>query len=332
MNQGTNNTSHSNHPVAESNHGAFVSGHTNTNTNPFATDMRGEFTSNFGTNTNAVSQIFKEGNFSSGSNTRLIVIGLGVLLLGVAAAYFLLREKEDPFKDVAEQVENPVSDVAAEGEAKTEGEAAPAEGEGAAATTAESTEAAPAEAAAAATGSLNLLTPANGDSRAYDETMGPALFTWEGAGGTIAFSRSSNMSPVYMKTTVSGNTYAFHNPYPGTWYWQVSTAEGGVSEIRSFQVSPAVPRNISVKEPASGASLSGNGGVVSWTGDSKIAFYRVELAGPNGWANPMYKFSTSGESISMQGVNPGSYQLRVGAFSEVSGRWEYTQPMTVTVQ
>ena len=33
-------------------------------TNPFVSDLRGEFSSNFGTNTGSVSQIFKEGGYS----------------------------------------------------------------------------------------------------------------------------------------------------------------------------------------------------------------------------------------------------------------------------
>ena len=33
---------------------------TGTQSNPFTADLKGEFTSNFGTNTNAVSQIFKD--------------------------------------------------------------------------------------------------------------------------------------------------------------------------------------------------------------------------------------------------------------------------------
>ena len=47
-------------------------------TNPFTADLKGEFTSNFGTNTNAVSQIFKEGGFVGTNRTKYLIIG-GVL-------------------------------------------------------------------------------------------------------------------------------------------------------------------------------------------------------------------------------------------------------------
>ena len=62
-----------------------------------------------------------------------------------------------------------------------------------------------------------------------------------------------------------------------------------------------------------------------------MARYKVEVS-QSGWANPEYKFQTSGQDVQMRGVQPGAYQLRVGAFSEVSGRWEYSQPVDVTVQ
>jgi hypothetical protein len=36
--------------------------------------------------------------------------------------------------------------------------------------------------------------------------------------------------------------------------------------------------------------------------------------------------------VKLEGVTAGAYQMRVGAFSEVSGRFEYTAPASVTVQ
>ena len=41
------------------------------------------------------------------------------------------------------------------------------------------------------------------------------------------------------------------------------------------------------------------------------------------FGQPLHRFGTSGTSIALQGVNPGTYDVRVGAFSEVSGRWEW---------
>jgi hypothetical protein len=78
--------------------------------------------------------------------------------------------------------------------------------------------------------------------------------------------------------------------------------------------------------------LAGSGGVVSWTGDKGVAYYRVELNQSDDWSNPMFKFSSSGSQVQLNGVGAGQYQLRLGAFSEVSGRWEFTQPIAVTIQ
>ncbi len=57
-------------------------------TNPFTADLKGEFTSNFGTNTNAVSQIFKDGGFSAGGNAKWIALGIVAVAL-LVGAYFV---------------------------------------------------------------------------------------------------------------------------------------------------------------------------------------------------------------------------------------------------
>ena len=60
-------------------------------TNPFTADLKGEFTSNFGTNTNAVSQIFKEGGFVGTNRTKYLIIG-GVLIAVLAVVFYLLTD------------------------------------------------------------------------------------------------------------------------------------------------------------------------------------------------------------------------------------------------
>jgi hypothetical protein len=295
---------------------------TGTQSNPFTADLKGEFTSNFGTNTNAVSQIFKDGNFNNNNKSRYIIMG-GVLLLIVAVGWFVLSGDEEG-EEVVE--ETPAEEVATTEEAKPEEKPAEAVAETPAAAPATTPEAAP-----AATGSIALSSPENGASLAYDETQGSAMFSWNGGPGTIVFSRHSNMQPEVMRVKVSGSSYAFHHPWPGQWFWKVES-EGGASEVRSFSVSAPVRRNVAITAPASGASLAGTGGVVSWQGDKGVAYYRVELSQSDDWSNPQFKFSSSGSQVQLNGVSAGSYNLRLGAFSEVSGRWEYTQPMKVTVQ
>jgi hypothetical protein len=299
---------------------------TGTQSNPFTADLKGEFTSNFGTNTNAVSQIFKDGSFGSSDKTRYIIFGAVIILVAVVG-WFLLSGSGDEAADVAED------DVAAEDPSATtaatpEDAAKPAD----AAPTAEAPAAAPApETMAPPAGAISLSSPDNGASLTYDETQGAALFSWSGGPGTIVFSRHSSMQPEVMRVKVSNSSYSFHHPWPGQWFWKVES-EGGASEVRSFSVSAPIRRNIAITAPASGASLAGTGGVVSWTGDKAVAYYRVELNQGDDWSNPLFKFSSAGSQLELNGVGAGQYQLRLGAFSEVSGRWEFTQPISVTVQ
>jgi hypothetical protein len=299
---------------------------TGTQSNPFTADLKGEFTSNFGTNTNAVSQIFKDGSFGSSDKTRYIIFGAVIILVAVVG-WFLLSGSGDEAADVAED------DVAAEDPSATtaatpEDAAKPAD----AAPTAEAPAAAPApETMAPPAGAISLSSPDNGASLTYDETQGAAMFSWSGGPGTIVFSRHSSMQPEVMRVKVSGSNYSFHHPWPGQWFWKVES-EGGASEVRSFSVSAPIRRNIAITAPASGASLAGTGGVVSWTGDKAVAYYRVELNQGDDWSNPLFKFSSAGSQLELNGVGAGQYQLRLGAFSEVSGRWEFTQPISVTVQ
>jgi hypothetical protein len=299
-------------------------------TNPFTADLKGEFTSNFGTNsTNAMSQIFKDGSGFGGNNTKRWVLMGAFLLVAAGAAYYLLSE--DPIDDLSvptadeltpEPSEATPADTATAGKTATDAVAQP--------------EAVPQEAVAteaAPTGNISLSSPVDGDSRAYDETSGPAKFSWDGGAGTIVFARSSSMSPVYMRVPVSGSSYNFYNPYPGTWYWKVENASGS-SEVRRFTVEPPARRAVALKEPANGATLAATGGTIAWSGDPerKVAFYRVEFSADGKWGNPAYRFASSGEGTQTQGMNPGSYQMRLGAFSEVAGRWEYTDPVQVNVQ
>jgi hypothetical protein len=299
---------------------------TGTQSNPFTADLKGEFTSNFGTNTNAVSQIFKDGSFGSSDKTRYIIFGAVIILVAVVG-WFLLSGSGDEAADVAED------DVAAEDPSATtaatpEDAAKPAD----AAPTAEAPAAAPApETMAPPAGAISLSSPDNGASLTYDETQGAALFSWSGGPGTIVFSRHSSMQPEVMRVKVSNSSYSFHHPWPGQWFWKVES-EGGASEVRSFSVSAPIRRSIAITAPASGASLAGTGGVVSWTGDKAVAYYRVELNQGDDWSNPLFKFSSAGSQLELNGVGAGQYQLRLGAFSEVSGRWEFTQPISVTVQ
>jgi hypothetical protein len=314
---------------------AFSQQSTGAQSNPFTSELKGEFTSDFGTNTNAVSQIFKGGGFASENKSRIILLAVLVVVLG-AAGYFYMS-------DSASEGEEGVTEEVAEGDdaAKTDEEgkdaaatatatdAKPAE----ATATPDATAAATTDAAAASTGAIKILTPASGASQSYDETQGVSEFTWEGPADEIVFSRSKSMAPVVKSVKLNGaSKFNFENPYPGTWYWQVKNASGA-SDVSSFTISAPESRNFPVSAPTPGGQLAGTGGVVSWQAAEKVARYSVELT-PAGssFANPSYRFGTSGTSLSLQGVAPGAYDLRVGAFSEVAGRWEWQVIQNVSVQ
>ena len=320
--------------------------------NPFTGDMKGgEFTSDFGTNTNAVSQIFKGGGFGTSEKGKYIIIGVIVLAIAIGGAFLLFDSGDSTESADGGDGTEEVGDAATGDQATTDGTEAAKE-DGSAATTDQAatdqaagqtaTDSAVAEAPAAAptagthagaTGSLAIGQPNDGASHDYDETQGPAVFEWTGSADRIVFSRHANMNPVERSVSLKGKTnYQFDHPYPGTWFWKIENSEGA-SEVRRFVVNPPARRNFPVSQPTSGSSLSGNGGVVSWQGDSKVAWYAVQLVTPGAsWATPQYRFGTSGTSIALQGVTAGSYDMRVGAFSEVSGRWEWQEIKGVTVQ
>lgn len=318
--------------------------------NPFTADLKGEFTSNFGTNTNAVSQIFKEGGFVNQDRTKKLIIGgviAAVLVIGLYIAFGGSDEESTGSDEIAGETDESATDETATDETATDematDESATDETDEVAFDEAVAEEqsqvqSAPASVAsnnvpssfAASSGPLTLSEPADGSSLNYDESQGAATFSWSGGGGWIVFSRNASMNPVTLKVSVSGNSYSFQHPWPGNWYWKVQNKSGS-TEVRSFKVGTPVRRNVQISEPQAGGAVAGSGGTVSWQGDSKVAYYRVEFS-TGDWATPPYKFSSSGNSVQTNGVPPGQYMMRVGAFSEVSGRWEYTSPSSISVQ
>jgi hypothetical protein len=297
--------------------------------NPFTGELKGEFSSDFGTNTNAVSQIFKSGGFAAENKSRLIL--LGVLALAIlAGAFFYLSEpmEGDSTGDEVATDENATGDEEAKDDATATEGAEEAKKEETAVTDAAAT-----DAAAANTGAFAISAPADGAQQEYDETSGPSEFSWTGAADEIVFSRSKSMNPTVRSVKLNGaSTFLFENPYPGTWYWQLKNASG-TSEVRSFTIQAPPKRSFPITSPTPGQALTANGGVVSWQPAEKVARYAVELAPQgSGFASPAYRFGTSGTSVAIQGVNPGAYDVRVGAFSEVSGRWEWQVVQGVTVQ
>lgn len=312
---------------------AFSQQSTGAQSNPFTSELKGEFTSDFGTNTNAVSQIFKGGGFASENKSRVILLAvLGLAVLGAGYLYFDSSATEGGESEIAEDMITEEGDDAETKAAEDTSAAVPVDAAAAAAGTDAAATTAPVE-AVAATGAIAILTPANGASQSYDETQGVSEFTWEGPADEIVFSRSQSMTPVVKSAKLNGaSKFNFENPYPGTWYWQVKNSSGA-SSVTSFTISAPEARNFPISAPTPGGQVSGNGGVVSWQAAEKVARYSVEItAAGASFANPAYRFGTSGTSVAIQGVAAGAYDFRVGAFSEVAGRWEWQVIPNVSVQ
>ncbi len=320
-------------------------GHDAPTTNPFTADLKGEFTSNFGTNTNAVSQIFKEGGFVNDKKKIYIAVG-GILLLIAAAAYFLMPTDNATVSDesmseaVGGEDMGMMDDLGAdpmlsESAPGTPGDAAAVPAENAVPTAATEPVAATQAAVepSAVSGALAVVAPADGQTRAYDEASEPAVFQWQGPANHLVFAFDKGMQQVMRRVNVTDRqSYEFLNPHPGTWYWQLQGPDG-VTEPRSFTISTPERLNLVIGQPSAGGAIAGNGGMVSWTAPhTRVAFYRVEFSAGGSFAKPDFRFASSGTNVTLNGVTPGTYQVRLGGFSEVSGQWEYANPITVTIQ
>ena len=192
-----------------SNTNTAFSQQSNTQTNPFTGDLKGEFSSDFGTNTNAVSQIFKSSGFASGDRSKTILIGVAVVGI-VAAAYFLLNPSDDADSGLfsgEEQIsqQEEIGDEADEqlgeegDEIAEEGDEIAEDGDEIAEDAAEEEvaedameEDVAAESQPVSTGAITINSPADGARQTYDETQGPAIFSWEGPADRIFFSRSAS--------------------------------------------------------------------------------------------------------------------------------------------
>ncbi|MBP6218248.1 MAG: hypothetical protein KA436_06655 [Oligoflexales bacterium] len=334
----------------------------------FPPDQKDEF-GNLTSTSTGISQIFRDGKF--GGKGRIALLSLVLILLAGGGVFYYYtmepaadtdgplvseddKEQEDPaaklkseekHEDVMgknHKVESPSNDLhdKAQGELakadpaqKTVEAAVPAkeeqkEKEDVAEETAVSS---PVSKGPAATVKPTLTAPENGVTRIYNEVTEAPEFSWNtDAGSWILFSRSPKMKPVHFKVWVKGQSFKFSRALPGVWFWRVSNA-AGQSEIRSFTVKAPPRRSLVLTSPTEAGVIAGTGGLVSWSGSRYVTYYRVELS-TGDWTHLSYKFATSGTALALKSVAAGPYELRIGAFSEVSGRWEYTNPIKVTVQ
>ncbi len=331
--------------------------HAAPHSNPFTADLRGEFTSNFGTtNTDAAaSQIFREGGFGREKKVSyFLVFGLILVALAIGGYYVWQQFGGTTSYPIPRQpvTERPMPKAYEPPVVATQEPVAMPEPVGLDTTSpaldqpiandpfAQQAPIAqqpiaqpvvqqpvyqqlPAPADPSTLGPGQVDGPPNGHTMGYNEAT-PVYFTWGGS-GAVKFSRNANMSP--LDRSAKGGSYAFHGPMPGTWYWQA-----GNGEVRSFNVDAPIRKQVSVVSPGAGQTVAGNGGAVQIQGTTGVAYYRVEFSSSQNWGIPDYRIHSQSTQVALNGIQPGSYQMRVGAFSEQSGRMEYTNPMPVTVQ
>ncbi|MDE3270224.1 MAG: hypothetical protein OYH77_08085 [Pseudomonadota bacterium] len=291
--------------------------------------------------TSFVSSIFSEGMFADPTKRRYLIFGgIGAAILIVfGAAYYFLGSSEPESLPIVDTP--PVEQAPPEAPPPAEGMPPEAGSEMAEGVPVPEELPPPEEVAMPQDmlmnaqmmeGAVSIISPTSGQSRDYDQTMGAANFSWDGNATYIVFARNSAFQNPYLRLNVAGrNSFDFQHPFPGRWFWRLEDADTNpISEAASFTVAQAMRRNVALSEPTDGGSLS-SGSTVAWSGDEKVAYYRLELTTGN-FAMPTYRFSTVNTSMQLADVAAGSYQLRVGAFSEVTGRWEYVEPISVTVQ
>lgn len=285
----------------------------------------GEFSSGFGGGTNAVSQIFRDGGMSPDDKRRKVMMGLilGVAFTIVAASiyYFVFDEGDfasevptvatTPAPAASESTDEKKADAAAQTTDAAEGSVAETEEDEAL----EEDEGEDQEVVSA---------PSSSGSYKYNEVGGGPLVSAP-AGTAIEVSRMQDFSVMYMTgTTNAAGQLRIPNPPPGKVYWR----EAGKPEVSEIAIAPPAKLNIGLQIGASiGASET-----MQWTADGEVAHFRLEFAGEPSFGSLAHSFSTNKKELTLSGVNPGNYFVRVGGLNVASGRWEYTRGSSVEIK
>jgi len=285
----------------------------------------GEFSSGFGGGTNAVSQIFRDGGTSPDDKRRKVMMGLilGVAFTIVAASiYYFVFDEGDFAREVPTVATTPAPAPAPASSADTDEKKADA----AAKTTdaAEDSVAETEEDEDLEEDEEVVSAPSSSGSYKYNEVGGGPLVSAP-AGTAIEVSRMQDFSVMYMTgTTNAAGQLRIPNPPPGKVYWRVA----GKPEVTEITIAPPAKLNIGLKI---GSSI-GATETMQWTADGEVAHFRLEFAGEPSFGNLAHSFSTNKNQLTLSGVNPGNYFVRVGGLNVASGRWEYTRGSSVEIK
>ncbi len=288
----------------------------------------GEFSSGFGGGTNAVSQIFRDGSMGSDDKRRKVMMGLilGVAFTIVAASIYYFVFDEGDFSSEVPTAATTPAPAASETTSEKKADAAAKTTDAAAGTVAETEEDAALEDEEGEDEELVSApsAPSSSGSYKYNEVGGGPLVSAP-AGTAIEVSRMQDFSVMYMTgTTNTGGQLRIPNPPPGKVYWRVA----GKPEVTEITIAPPAKLNIGLKI---GASI-GATETMQWSADGEVAHFRLEFAGEPSFGNLAHSFSTNKNQLTLSGVNPGNYFVRVGGLNVASGRWEYTRGSSIEVK
>jgi hypothetical protein len=174
------------------------------------------------------------------------------------------------------------------------------------------------------------VTPKEGASMVFDLTKGPATFKWQGEATKIIFSLNKTMKPIARRIDVIGkSSYGFRGIKPATWFWRLDTSLGE-GAVQSFKIRRPKARNFEFTQPVTGSSISRQSAPISWKPAKKVAWYKLIVYRKGGKKAILVK-GTSGSKLTINNIKPGQYEMKLGAFSEVSGKWEWKRITDITV-
>lgn len=281
----------------------------------------GEFSTGFGGGTNAVSQIFRDGGMGGDDKRRNVMLGLivgAVIMIAGSAVYFFYTEDDTSLEAPT------VATTPAPSEKAVEQKAAEKAAADTAATSAEEEEEDLEEDGEEEELVSAPAAPSSSNTYTYNEVGGGPLVSAP-AGTAIEVSRVQDFSVMYMTgTTNAAGQLRIPNPPPGKVFWRVA----GKPEVSEITVSAPPKLNIGMKL---GASI-GATETLSWSASGNVGHYRLEFSGEPSFGSVAHSFSTNKKSLTLSGVNPGNYFVRLGGLNVASGRWEYTRASSVEVK
>lgn len=283
----------------------------------------------FGSNS-SVSQIFKEGSFGDDDRRRrMIVVGAAlaaICVIGAAVYVLFVPDHSEPSIDgtiatdssvPAQEFGDPPAEQPSDAVPAKEGTRASAPAEGGAGTgNGVSEGSAPVAAAgSAATGNVT--------SWQYNEANGgPVVKVADGA--MVEVSRSSSFAGKYVYGPAKGGAFRIPNPPPGVIFWR----EQGSQTVNEIKVSAAPSLGLSFTAPATMTPGAG----LSWSSKVPASYYRVEFATDSGFLDVAAAVSTTKTEAVINGLNPGTYFVRVGGLNTAAGRFEYSNSASVNMQ